>query len=225
RSWSTQFDYFSDNYRNLFVDLRGYGSSSKLPPGIENITQLYCNDIMDLMEHLDITCAAIAIIKLVVLNGSPKFKRNTTGYPFSFSDIPIQDHFLAQLIREVSKTLADAVLDPAVIFQDLNATDAEKVASWFRVMCYNAALDTLLGFFKYIVNDDYRPLGPLIPALTLILSSSLGKEVPAQAALYMRQHFQNSKLVEFSDADHFFHITRPVVVSRLIGAFLATEPL
>ena len=123
------------------------------------------------------------------------------------------------------KTPADAVLDPVVIFQDLNATDAEKVAPWFRVLCYNAALDTLLGFFKYILNDDYRPLGPLIPALTLILSSSLGKEVPAQAALYLRQHFQNSKLVEFSDADHFFHVTRLVIVNQLIGAFLATAPL
>jgi hypothetical protein len=44
-------------------------------------------------------------------------------------------------------------------------------------------MHTLLGFFKYIVNDDYRPLGPLIPALTLILSSSLGKEVPARSLI------------------------------------------
>ncbi|KAH8703384.1 hypothetical protein BGW36DRAFT_457673 [Talaromyces proteolyticus] len=241
RSWAAQFDYFSDKYQNIFVDLRGYGSSSKLPSGITDITQLYCDDILALMNHLNISSAAMVgfasaghvalrfsaqnpgrISKLVVLNGSPRFKRNATDYTFGFSDTQIQDHFLAAADSGGVEALADAILDPVVVFQDLNASDAEKVSSWFRVMCYNAGLDTLLGFFRGIVNDDDRHWVPFIRAPVLILSSSLGKEVPAQTAMYLRQHIQKSKLVEIPDADHFLHITRPVIVNQLIGGFLAS---
>jgi pimeloyl-ACP methyl ester carboxylesterase len=240
RSWTAQFDHFSKDFHNIFVDLRGYGSSSKLPLSVTDVTQLYCDDLLALAEHLKLPPATIVgfasaghialrfsaqnpshVSNLVLLNGSPRFKRNNTDYAFGFSDEQINDHFLAAARSGGIEALADRVLDPTMVFQDLSSADGAKVDSWFRDMCYNAGVDTLRGFFAHMVNDDDRHLVPLIEAPTLLLSSSLGKEVPAQTALFLRQHLQNARLVEIPDADHFFHVTRPVVVNELISAFLA----
>ncbi|KAK5989553.1 Pimeloyl-[acyl-carrier] methyl ester esterase-like protein [Cladobotryum mycophilum] len=238
RSWSAQYDEFSQRFHNVFVDLRGYGASSKLPLLVTDITQLYCDDILALMDHLNISTATIVgfasaghvalrfaaqqpdrVSKLVLLNASPRFKRNNTDYPFGFSEEVVRDHFIAAAKRGIEE-ITNAVLDPATVFQDLSSDDAAKVVSWFRKMAHDAGADTLRGFFEIIANDDDRHLVPLIKAPTLLLSSSLGKEVPAQTALYLRQHLQQAKLVEVPDADHFLHVTRSAVVNQLISTFL-----
>jgi pimeloyl-ACP methyl ester carboxylesterase len=239
RSWAAQYDRFSESFRNIWVDLRGYGASSKIPPTITDVTQLYCDDLLALMDHLNMPRANIigfasaghvslrfaaqnpqCVKSLVLLNASPRFKRNSTDYPFGFSDEQITQHFLSVANDGGIEALTNAVLDPALVFQDLSIDDAGKVKSWLRNMSYNAGLATLRGFFEHMVNDDDRDLVSMIQAPTLLLSSSLGKEVPAQSALFLREHLQNSKLVEIPNADHFFQITRPVVVNDLISAFL-----
>lgn len=238
RSWAPQYSKFSGRYRNVFVDLRGYGSSSKLPPGATDITQLYCNDLLALMDYLAIPRARIVgfasaghialrfaaqnasrVSALILFNGSPRFKRNGTDYQFGFTDEIIRHHFLAAAEKGI-EALTAAILDPAVVFQDLNEEDAAKVLAWFQMMSYEAGVTTLRGFFDHIVNDDDRHLVPLIKAPTLLLSASLGKEVPFQAAMYLKQHLKNAHLVEIPGADHFFNVTRPVVVNEVIAAFM-----
>ncbi|UKZ55840.1 hypothetical protein TrVGV298_009664 [Trichoderma virens] len=240
RSWSAQYDAFADKYRNIFVDLRGYGASSKLPAAVKDVTQLYCDDILAVMDHLEIPKANVVgfasaghvalrfaalqadrVNKLVTLNASPKFKRNDTDYPNGFTEEQLNDHFVAASDRGIEE-VTNAILDPAVVFQDLTAEDAYKVASWFRTMAYNAGTDTLNGFFKIMAHDDDRQYVPRVKAPTLLISSSLGKEVPAATALYLRQNLQQAKLVEVPDADHFLHVTRPVVINELIRGFLSS---
>ncbi|KAJ5620148.1 hypothetical protein N7510_004132 [Penicillium lagena] len=241
RSWSAQYEHFVGKFYNVFIDLRGYGASSKLPKDACNVTQIYCDDLLALMDHLSLPKASIVgfasaghvalrfaaqhptrVTGLVTLNGSPRFKRNDTDYPVGFSDAHINDHFVAAGRLGGIKGLTDKVLDPAVVFQDLSTEDAAKVANWFREMSFKAGVNTVLCFFQDIANDDDRELMPLITAPTLLLSSSLGKEVPAQTALYLRQQIRDARLVEIPDADHFFHVTRPVVVNELIMGFLST---
>ena len=59
RSWQAQREYFDLLACNVFVDLRGYGASSKLPPDFSDVTQLYTDDLDRLLMHLDLRGMAL----------------------------------------------------------------------------------------------------------------------------------------------------------------------
>jgi pimeloyl-ACP methyl ester carboxylesterase len=237
RSWAAQRQHFAQGYRNIYLDLRGYGLSSKLPPTAHDVTQLYCDDILALMNHLELPHVSVVgfasgghvalrfaaqhpsrIEKLVALNASARFKCSE-DFPFGFSDEDVARFTSAADGRGI-EGLTDMVLDPNLVFRDLSMSDVEKVRSWFRTMSLNAGVDTLRGFFEHIVHDDDRHLMPCIAAPTLLISGSLGKEVPSQSALWLRSQIPRSRLAEVPDADHFAFVTRPVVVNGLIDGFL-----
>ncbi|KAJ2981770.1 hypothetical protein NQ176_g1823 [Zarea fungicola] len=238
RSWAAQYSRFADSYHNVFLDLRGYGQSAKFAPDATGITQIYCDDLCALMDHLNLSDASIVafasaahvalrfaaqqpnrVKNLVLLNGSPRFMKNTTDYQFGFTQDVIQNRFLAAADTSF-KCLLDTILEPADVFQDLDHDDIAKVDSWFRAMANTAGIHTVRKFFDDIVNDDDRHLLPAVRARTLLLTPSLGKEVPSQTAMYLKQNLHNAKLVEIPDADHFFNVTRPVIVNELIAGFL-----
>jgi pimeloyl-ACP methyl ester carboxylesterase len=50
-AWRRQSEHFND-CRNVAVDLRGYGSSSTLPPDAWDVTGLYVDDPMRLLAQL-----------------------------------------------------------------------------------------------------------------------------------------------------------------------------
>jgi len=50
--WRPQIDYFSRDYRVIAVDCRGHGLSEK--PDQAYSVELYCQDILSLLNHLDI---------------------------------------------------------------------------------------------------------------------------------------------------------------------------
>lgn len=128
---------FADKYHNIFVDLRGYGASSKLPADVKDLTQLYCDDILAVMDHLKIPKANVVgfasaghvalrfaaqqaqrVNKLVALNASPKFKQNNTDYPYGFTEEQLNSHFVAASDRGIEE-VTNTILDPAAVFQDL----------------------------------------------------------------------------------------------------------
>jgi pimeloyl-ACP methyl ester carboxylesterase len=43
---------FDPRCRNVFLDQRGYGASTKLPGGTRELTALYTADIVTLIDHL-----------------------------------------------------------------------------------------------------------------------------------------------------------------------------
>ncbi len=59
RSWEPQRRHFEPLCRNIFIDLRGYGQSSKLPDGTKDVTGLYCNDLQALFDALEIDGATL----------------------------------------------------------------------------------------------------------------------------------------------------------------------
>lgn len=238
QSWGAQRKYFSTKYRNIYIDLRGYGESSKLPEGVEDVTQLYCDDLEFLMRHLNISQAHIVgfasaghvalrfaaqnsqlVKKLIVINGSPCF-RKAKDWPYGFSDEAISS-FVSAADKNGIEGITNMVLDPSVVFRDLPHEDAEKVVDWFRQMSFKAGVKTLLGFFNHISRDDDRRYLSSIKASTLLVTGSLGQEVPSESVLFTRETIPKAFLVEIPDADHFLFITRPDVFNQLVDGFLS----
>jgi non-heme chloroperoxidase len=240
-SWSAQRAHFDPLVHNVFLDLRGYGASSKLPPDCADVTQLYTNDLDRLLTHLDLRGVALIgfasaghvalrfaaqhpdrLAKLAVINASPRFRRGG-DWPWGFDDAGI-DRFV-RIGREASiEALTDVILEPGTVFRDVGWREAQGLREWFGAMSRTAGTDTLMGFFEGISGDDDRHLLSSIATPTMLVSSGLVGEVPSDVGLYLRGHIAESWLVELPGADHFVFATRPRLVNELLAQFLFTVP-
>jgi non-heme chloroperoxidase len=241
RSWAAQRAHFDPLARNIFLDLRGYGASSKLPPDCSDVTQLYADDLDRLLTHLDLRHVALIgfasaghvalrfaaqhphrLAKLAVINASPRFRRGG-DWPWGFDDAGI-DRFV-QIGREGGiEALTDVILEPGTVFHDVGRREAQGLREWFGAMSRTAGTDTLMGFFEGISRDDDRHLLRAITTPTMLVTSGLGGEVPPDVGLYLRGHIGESRLVELTGADHFVFATRPWLVNVLLAQFLFTVP-
>lgn len=241
RSWSAQRAHFDPLVHNIFLDLRGYGASSKLPPDCADVTQLYTNDLDRLMTHLDLVNVALIgfasaghvalrfaaqhpdrLTKLAVINASPRFRRGG-DWPWGFDDAGIDR--LVRLGREAGiEALTDVILEPGTVFRDVGRREAQGLREWFGAMSRTAGTDTLMGFFEGISRDDDRHLLSSIATPTMVVASGMGREVPSDVGLYLSGHIAESWLVELPGADHFVFATRPRLVNELLAQFLFATP-
>jgi non-heme chloroperoxidase len=239
RSWAAQQEYFDSRARNVFLDLRGYGASDKLPPRAGSVTALYVDDLAALIDHLRLDRPAVVgfasaghvalrhaalhpgqIGKLAVINASPKFRRGP-DWPYGFDEKAISRFVTAAAERGIDG-LTDEVLKPQVVFGDVSPQRAAELDAWFRPMSLNAGAGTLLGFFESIAADDDRTLLPEIDAPTLLIASTIGQEVPAEVSLYLRTAIPGARLAELPGTDHFAFATRPDLVNNLLDAFITS---
>jgi non-heme chloroperoxidase len=241
RSWSAQRAHFDPLARNVFVDLRGYGASSRLPADCADVTQLYTDDLDRLLRHLDlreVTLIGFAsaghialrfaaqhpqgLAKLAVINASPRFRRST-DWPWGFDDASI-DRFVETAREGGIEALTDLVLDPATVLRDVGPHEAHRLKEWFGTMSRAAGTDTLMGFFDGISRDDDRHILPATTTPTMLITSGLDREVPSDVRHYLRAHIAESWLVEIPEADHFVFATRPRLVNELLAQFLFATP-
>ncbi|KAL6241692.1 hypothetical protein RBB50_011474 [Rhinocladiella similis] len=237
RSWAAQRSTFASNFHNIYVDLRGYGNSSKLAPDAKNVTQIYCDDLLALIENLGLQRVnligfasaghvalrfasqhAELLHRLVVLNASPCF-RQRDDWPNGFSEMAI-NKFISVGEEGGVEALTNTVLNPSMVFKDLNPHDGARLRELLKPMSYNAGLDTISRFFTDISVDDDRGLMTHVTTPTLLIAASMGEEVPSGTAAFLRQSIPNSRLVEIPGADHFLFATKADVLNPLIEAFL-----
>lgn len=240
RSWRLQEHYFQSRCRNVFIDLRGYGESSKLPDSAGDVTRLYTDDLHALMTQLDLRDVVLVgfasgghvalryaarhphrLRRLVTINASPKFRRSP-GWPFGFSEADIA-HYVGAGIRGGIAGITKEVLNPDTVFRDIDPTMAMRLGEEFAQMSHQAGFSTLLSFFEGMSRDDDRPLLKTIDTATLIISSMMGQEVPSGVGLYLRQHINNAQLVELANVDHFAFATRPDLVNSLIELVVSQD--
>ncbi|MEQ8348587.1 MAG: alpha/beta hydrolase [Sneathiellaceae bacterium] len=236
RAWYAQVEHFRGRFRNVTFDLRGYGRSSRLPAECTGVTDLYVSDLKTLFGHLALEQPVLVahasgahgalrfaaeapglLGKLVVINGSPKFRRDR-DWPFGFDQQAV-DAFLHVIDSQDLATIAKALLDPAMQ-EPCDAAILAPLRALYTEMTQQAGRDTIRAFFTDISLDDDRESLARITAPTLILSSSLGREVPAGVAVYMRERIADARLVELPGTDHFAFATQANLVNRLIEQFI-----
>lgn len=237
RSWGAQRSHFASKHRNIYMDLRGYGNSSKFAAGARNVTQTYCDDLLSLLDHLNLgpvnligfaSAGHVALRfasqhpdrlrRLVVINGSPCF-RQRDDWRHGFDEKGI-NKFIDAASEGGIEALTAMVLNRGVVFKDLNIADGMKLKRWFESMSFNAGLDTVLKFFTDISFDDDRKAMADISSPTLLITGSMGEEVPSGTGAFLRQGISNSRLVELAGADHFLFATKPYIVNPIIDEFL-----
>ncbi|WP_216898315.1 alpha/beta fold hydrolase [Nocardia alni] len=243
RAWSAQRDFFDTRARSIFLDLRGYGASDKIPADMlrsGNLSTLYIADLAALITRLELrrpmlvgfaSAGHIAlrlaathpdlIGKLALLNGTPQFRRRP-DWPNGFSGAEMS-RFIDAATRGGIDPVMDLLLDPATVFTDVSPARAIELGDRFREMIRSAGVDTLLAFFESVALDDDWTLLRDIQAPTLVMTSTLGRKAPSGAALHMRTTIPHALLAELPGADHFAFATRPELVNQLLDAFRTTR--
>ncbi len=236
-SWYAQFRYFEHRYRNIALDLRGYGESSALPSNTKSVTELYVEDLHALFTSLNLKKPILVgfasgghatlrfaakynnlISKLIVINSSPCFMRQD-DWNFGFDPKALED-FIAKLNATDSlDEMFNIIFDPA-IKENIGEQKADLKA-WFKSMMAKAKKETILAFFNNIAIDDDRNLLKDITVPTLIINGKLSKEVPSEVGLYLRQHIVNSQFYELNNADQFAFATQSFLVNNLIAQFVS----
>jgi non-heme chloroperoxidase len=235
-AWRAQIDYFAPRYRNVVIDLRGYGRSSKLPAGVASVTDLYVSDLKRLFSQLDIARAILVgfasgghgairfsathsacVEQLVLINASPKFRRGA-DWPWGFDEIAIAT--VNDTLRGGGIAgLSDLLLDPTIVFQDTDAKQVTNLHALYWQMSLEAGADTIAAFFNNIAQDDDRWLLPRVTAPTLLITGSLDREVPPAVGIFMRQQLPNARLMEIPGGDHFVFATRAGLVNCMLEQF------
>ena len=238
-TWQAQVDHF-DGYRNIAIDLRGYGLSSKLPPDAGGVTAIYVDDLIRLLDHLGLRRVVIVghasgghgvlrfaalhperVARVIVINASPKF-RQSDDWPWGFDDAAME-RLLAIYNDQGLEAFIDVIISPDEVFKAAHPEIAHSFVQSYREMAMDAGAETLLAFFNDISLDDDRPLLKEIEAPTLLISGMLDNEVPPDVGLYLRNAIARATLVELSDSDHFVYATRPRLTNGVIEAFLEQQ--
>lgn len=236
-SWYAQTQYFDHNFRNICFDMRGYGNSSKLPVDVKSVSDLYVSDLQHLIAQLQLNKPILVafasgghgalrfaarhsglISKLVVINGSPTFM-SKADWPSGFDAASLQKFVAAIDAADTIQEICAILFDPAM---RENCPDCiAKLQQWFMPMAEKAGKATIKAFFTNIAYDDDRELVQQIAVPTLILSSTLGTEVPSKVSMFLRENIKDSILVELSNLDHFCFATNAPYVNSIIEQFIA----
>lgn len=235
-SWQCQINYFKEHYRIITVDLPGYGQSSKLKDYMmKNISDFYAGSVHQVLTKLKLnkvvyigfaTGGHVGIAfatkypqmvdKLVLVNTSPQFAQSA-DWPYGFDKKAVKyfdDAFNSKTLKEIAQVL----IDPAL--QENCQSKLDTIKKVFTQMTVQCGVNTLKAFFSNIANENFRPLLPKIKADTLIIQSSLDKEVVSAVALYMREKIPHAQLVEINGADHFVFATRKDLFNQVLENFI-----
>ena len=235
-AWLPQLQHFDPLVRNTVFDLRGYGRSSKLPPSVDSVTDLYMDDMLQVMAHcrldkpvlIGFASAGHAALRfaalypekishLIVINGSPCFM-SRPDWQGGFDQAAI-DEILNRIEQAPSEdTVYRYLLDVAM--KEQHCPEMAALKDWYVSLAQQAGLDTIKGFFTNISKDDDRALMRHITAPTLIISSRLGKEAPSSTALFLRQKIPNAQLFEVNDIDHFAYAMKSNLINSVIEQFI-----
>lgn len=235
-SWLPQLQYFDRRCRNIVFDLPGYGLSSKLPPSCKSVSDLYVQDILTVMDHLAVHKPVLVgfasaghgalrfaaqhserLSKLIVINGSPCFMKaeNWAG--------AFDEETLTQIVRSIDDAKSIDEVWESLSHSAMNeqaSIQLDQLKAWYGTMAHQAGKETIKAFFTNIAYDDDRAMMANITVPTLIISNTLGQEVPSDVALFLRNTIPKAQLCEINDIGHFAFATQSGLVNHMIAQFI-----
>ncbi|MCC5791929.1 MAG: alpha/beta hydrolase [Legionellaceae bacterium] len=234
--WYAQVNFFEPHFRNIALDLRGYGKSSVLPDNTNSVTELYVSDLLALFKTLKLNQPILVgfasgghvalrfaaqhsdlIHQLILINASPCFMKQK-DWDWGFTPETLAD-FISKIHRaELPGQVSELIFANAL--KDCTHTQREKLQTWFEGMLSKAKKETILAFFNNIAHDDDRNLLQDIVVPTLIISGILSDEVPPEVGLYLREHIRDSQLFELNHIDQFAFATQSSLVNHIIKQFI-----
>ncbi|MCL4328898.1 MAG: alpha/beta hydrolase [Candidatus Thermoplasmatota archaeon] len=232
RMWDTQFEQFSEDFKIIRYDVRGFGKSTL--PGARYSD---AEDLKTLLDRLEIADAVF----LGVSNGGRICLDFAVEYPDRVRGLVLVDFgirgyestgpeedklwdFSAEMEKRYSELITKgeymqaAALDVDIWSPLLSGEVRERILS--------IATDNAIKQANYKENFQVSPDPPAFGRLKILrmpILMILGKkDVPGQAAVVSRVHelIPGSELVTIDDADHVPSLSSPATFNRLVLQFL-----
>ncbi|KAM7443138.1 Epoxide hydrolase 4 [Porites harrisoni] len=243
-SWRYQLKAFSDNFRMVAVDLRGYGESDS-PKGREHYkTSLLVNDIKEIIEALDYkSCTLLShdwggalawsfahmhpefVDKLIFCNiPHPRcfqkyFQSSRKQFFASWYIFYFQLPYLPEFTIEMNdyKMLS-------IAFKDVGFTD-EDVEAYKYALSQNG-LSGPLNYYRNALLSSDRPRGLFntkIKAPTLVVWGTADKALTVETLEGTEKYVEDLTIKYVDGASHWVQVHKPEVVNQHIRDFLAVQ--
>ena len=133
-------------FTNIYIDLRGYGESTKVPGDVDDLTELYVDDILHIYDHFGIGKASIVgfasgghgvlrfasrhsdkIEKMIIINSSPKFMKSD-DWDWGFTKQSLRD-----FINMIDESTIDKITS-LILSRDFDFEGAKTIPLSARIL-------------------------------------------------------------------------------------------
>jgi len=227
--WYPQVVAFSDNYKVITLDLRGYGESS-LPKGKTRFED-YAADILALLDHLKIDRFHIAglsmggqIMMEVFRQAPDRVISMIFADTFASQDTPQAKkgrlEGAKRLEREGMDGYADEVIGKMIKPEHVTSMPkvAEHVLKMMKATSPHAAATAMRARSARI--DYLKEVFPLIKIPTLVIVGRQDQFTPLPTAEEMHRHLDICKLVVIENSGHMPNLEHPDDFNEVVMDFL-----
>ncbi len=217
-------EHFSDRYRSIAVDLRGYGASDK--PGFGYTMQQFSDDLGALFDALrldNIALVGVSMGGFVVQRFALDHQERLAGLVLcatsdgELTSGLVDDDDPADAVKRVgwrdfSKQMITGAFPPTTDPGIVEALIA-RVDSWNE--------DVIIGACRSFKQFSTRGQLQNIKVPTLIMAGTEDRQLPVSFSQRMEREIPNSRLEIFNGIGHFMMVEDPVHFHSALGGFLA----
>ena len=231
RMWDDQFQYFSNKYKAIRYDIRGYGLTKSSPD-----TFSHYNDLSHFMEELNIEKASLighAMGARIAVDFALQFPEKVSvliltspaisGYNYS-------SEILANYIKAYNKAVKNDNIDEIIdAFQRAwtygpyrASTDVEQfVRDWVKMI----ATESLANYNPMIKATELIPPAAQrlkqIKVPILIITGDLDMPDIHQLADFIQESAPNAKKVNITHTAHMVNMEKPNEFNKIVSKFLS----
>lgn len=234
RMWREQVAYFSDRYRVVTYDARGYGRSSKQR---EDLRFTHCDDLVALMDALGIERAHVVGLSMGgfiagdLVAMYPERLLSVVLCEGHIRSTPSINHPMTDAERATKQHSIDAIAEEGLAaykarwFEQLmqGGTAAERMREPLREIIdawdgWQATHHEVHCYYAREAMDTLRSRRPLVPTL-FIEGHRPNREAPQEPS--MMRYLPNSYMVVVPDCGHMVNMERPEAFNGAVEAFLS----
>lgn len=233
RVWEGQIDYFSKNYRVIYLDLAGFGKSISLKPiTLDNLVR----DLACLVKHLSLEKVILVgwslgslvslrlalnparLFKALVLVGATARFTNEPDYNASLPEVLLK-RLYKKLERDKEKSLRDFY---ALLFseKEKKQRNFKDILTIFLDQIKSLDRDMLLEGLHIFHNSDLRNDISNIKLPTLIVHGDSDQICPVNSADYIHSKISNSSMEIIKETGHIPFLTKSIEFNRLLEGWI-----
>ncbi|MEW6735038.1 MAG: alpha/beta hydrolase [Acidobacteriota bacterium] len=226
--WREQISTFSQRYRVIVPDLRGYGESEVVAE--KTMLEDFAQDIAAILDSLKVSKIILAGLSLggqIVLEFYHLFPQRVHALILAdtFAQLDsdekrqerykIAERILKEGMNEYAKELLPKMLAAKTIQEQPEV--AEYLLNMMRTAPAKGAAAALRGRAE---RQDYTPLLPQIAVPTLIVVGSEDQFTPVSDAEFMRARIPNSRVAVIEATGHMPNLEKPAVFNNILNEFI-----
>jgi len=228
--WYPQVKAFSDSYKVITPDLRGYGKSS-LPGSMATKFEDYATDILLLMDHLKIESFHLAglsmggqVIMEIFRQAPERIKTLVFADTFAGLDTPDVKKGRYDTAKRLETEGMDAYADE-VIYKMITPTHVSSMpgAAGHVIKMMKATSPKAAATAMRARSERINYLTEVLPKIdipTLVIVGRDDEFTPVAKAVELKENLQNCKFIIIEDAGHMPNLEQPEEFNKAVLDFL-----